>query len=122
MASWDLAIEQCRTSLSEYDFEKLQTFPTPEKLLSDLKKKETGRSSLLHVRRPIRTMKSFLTFFVVTMSPRTLRSSIFWGLVYLLVDVSGPSGSWTLGMSLTPTDFRRAKTDEQQMERHRGHA
>ncbi|KAK1245170.1 hypothetical protein MKX08_004799 [Trichoderma sp. CBMAI-0020] len=33
-------------------------------------------------------MKSFLTFFVVTMSPRTLKSSIFWGLVYLLVDVS----------------------------------
>jgi hypothetical protein len=86
-ASWNLVINKFRETLSEFDFAELQRFPTPDKLLEDLKKKEPSKPHFQWVRRPIRTLRSFLKFFVVTMSPRNLESSIFWGLFYLLIEV-----------------------------------
>ncbi|PNP47655.1 hypothetical protein TGAMA5MH_01478 [Trichoderma gamsii] len=88
VAGWAIAIAQREKTLSQEDFTKLQSFSTPDLLLEDIKGGPLDRRNFFRIRRPIQTMKSFLTFFVVTMSPRTLKSSIFWGLVYLLVDVS----------------------------------
>jgi hypothetical protein len=89
LASWTLAINRCQESLGEHDFEMLQSYPTPEQLLDNLKEHEAYLPHLMYyLRRSIKPMKSFLTFFVVTMAPRNLECSIVWGLVYLLVDVS----------------------------------
>jgi hypothetical protein len=87
VASWQLAIRQCRENLSDFDFAELQRFPTPDKLAEDLRRKEASRPNIFFVRRPIKTMKAFFAFFVLTMAPRTLESSIFWGLFYLLIEV-----------------------------------
>lgn len=87
VASWEWAKQQCEKNLNPYDFAKLQDFPTPEKLADDLRTKEPQRPNFHYIRPAIKSMRSFLQFFVVTMSPRNIEGSIFWGIFYLLVQV-----------------------------------
>jgi hypothetical protein len=87
IASWNRAKLECEKKLSTYDYEKLKAFPTPDKLAEDLRTQEQQRPNLWKVRRPIKTIRSFFEFFLVTMAPRNIESSIFWGVLYLLVEV-----------------------------------
>ncbi|KAL5331384.1 hypothetical protein ACEPPN_000914 [Leptodophora sp. 'Broadleaf-Isolate-01'] len=88
VASWEWAKQQCEKNLNPYDFAKLQDFPTPEKLADDLRTKEPQRPNFHYIRPAIKSMRSFLQFFVVTMSPRNIEGSIFWGIFYLLVQLA----------------------------------
>jgi hypothetical protein len=87
MSSWEDAMEQCRRTLTSYDFAEVQRFTTPDKLAKDMKDKESSRPNFRVLRRPLSQLKSFFGFFLIAMQPRNLEGYMFWGLFYLLIDV-----------------------------------
>lgn len=88
VAGWAIGIAQCNEILSNEDFTKLQSISTSDLLLEDFKGGPLDKHNSFRIWRLIRTLESFLIFFERKMSSKDFKPSTFWGLVYLLVDVS----------------------------------
>ena len=83
----------CFQDLNRAERTRIESFQSPEDLLDDLKKRaENKKSRSLYgwteVEHSLKTVKRVLEYLLFAMRPYNIKTGLFWGLLYLTIDVS----------------------------------